>query len=711
MSLQVNLSAPGIRQAYEGVLSGSSDYLILTYDRGLSSNDLKVQESGSGSLEDVAEGLSDGRMQYAFARVTDANSGLPKFVLVNWCGEGVPESRKGLFASHAAEVARFFRTAHVTVQARTEADVEPALILRKVADSGGAKYAAAGSAANTARHVPIAPVGSSYKPVGAPDIRGIQQAATPAKEREKDTIAPVGSAYKPIRNELADIRAKSSSNAPAAPAAPPPASRPSQFGASNNSTSTSARSSPSVAGLNSGPVVRGPSFGGSSTTAAAGAARGGAPSSSSIKTAPASAAADFEEDDDGDDFAPSKRTGGAGAGAGAAPSAPAAPAAPAPPASAPPSASSAAAAAAAAAVPQKPAADERIGPVGTAYTPVALPKPGKLALNRFPFGGKQDEAGPPAPGPSLAKRNAVAAASGPASGFGSSGASGAGGAGAGATPGKLTWSQRQEAAKAEREREEAASKGSIEKSKSAIGAAVGLGAGAGAAAGIRGAAAAARREEDAEEEEQEEEQAPPPPPPPPAPPAPPAAAREEEEVSKHARVCLRHEKGNAASHTHIPHHGTTLTTAPPATRLKYDTGRTAPASAASTTTCELDVPSPLLCLRHVWLRTYSSRITLCVFCPSPSPSLSPRLPSPLTTLSSHPSLLRSAPARPCPPWPHRPAPHSPLPRRRTRPSQPSRKGSAQRSSTRRPRRAAGSPLWSSTITLLKMVSLRRALNQ
>ena len=135
MSLQVNLAAPAIRDAYEKVLDGALDYAVLSYKK--LSNDLDVAASGKGSLDDVADELSDGKMQYAFVRVTDPNTRLPKFVLINWCGDGVPESKKGLFPSHAAAVADYFKAYHVSIQARDDADLAPAAIMRKVTDSSG----------------------------------------------------------------------------------------------------------------------------------------------------------------------------------------------------------------------------------------------------------------------------------------------------------------------------------------------------------------------------------------------------------------------------------------------------------------------------------------------------------------------------------------------------------------------------------------------
>jgi len=90
MSLQVNLSSKEISQAYQDVVNVNNiDWLILTYEKG--SNDLKVQATGDGGLEELEEEFSDGRyvvrflevlslfstvvirIQYAFVRVIDPN--------------------------------------------------------------------------------------------------------------------------------------------------------------------------------------------------------------------------------------------------------------------------------------------------------------------------------------------------------------------------------------------------------------------------------------------------------------------------------------------------------------------------------------------------------------------------------------------------------------------------------------------------------------
>ena len=57
--------------------------------------------------------------------ITDAStlrpqSNLPKFVQINWCGDGVLEVKKGLFHTHSNSVAKFLRGAHVVISARNE---------------------------------------------------------------------------------------------------------------------------------------------------------------------------------------------------------------------------------------------------------------------------------------------------------------------------------------------------------------------------------------------------------------------------------------------------------------------------------------------------------------------------------------------------------------------------------------------------------------
>ncbi|KAL8722634.1 MAG: hypothetical protein Q9225_000940 [Loekoesia sp. 1 TL-2023] len=126
---------------------------------------LKVQSTGDGDLADLIDEFSDGRIQFAFVRVNDPNTTLPKFVLVAWCGEGVPERTKGYFTSHVAAVSKILHGYHVQVTARSDRDLTPESIVQKVSDASGSKYSSSSTAAVSSSGPPP-PVSS--KPVFTP---------------------------------------------------------------------------------------------------------------------------------------------------------------------------------------------------------------------------------------------------------------------------------------------------------------------------------------------------------------------------------------------------------------------------------------------------------------------------------------------------------------------------------------------------------------
>lgn len=109
-------------------------------DAGNKESILKVQDSGEGELADLIEEFSEGKIQFAFVKVTDVNTGLPKSVLIAWCGEGVPERTKGYFTSHLSTVSKFLHGYHVQITARSDADLTVEGVMQKVGDSSGAKY-------------------------------------------------------------------------------------------------------------------------------------------------------------------------------------------------------------------------------------------------------------------------------------------------------------------------------------------------------------------------------------------------------------------------------------------------------------------------------------------------------------------------------------------------------------------------------------------
>ncbi|XP_069369390.1 drebrin-like a isoform X1 [Paralichthys olivaceus] len=171
--MAANLSKNGavLMAAYKEVVDGKSDtdWALFTYEGN--SNDIRLAEKGDGGLEKMVEELNSGKVMYAFCRVHDPNSGLPKFVLINWTGEGVKDSRKGQCANHVSSMAGFLKGAHVTINARGDDDVEPEDILSKVSKASGANFNF--HQKTEYRDAPRGPVGSVYRKVNA--VEEIQQ--------------------------------------------------------------------------------------------------------------------------------------------------------------------------------------------------------------------------------------------------------------------------------------------------------------------------------------------------------------------------------------------------------------------------------------------------------------------------------------------------------------------------------------------------------
>ncbi|KAI9791146.1 MAG: hypothetical protein M1833_001705 [Piccolia ochrophora] len=109
-------------------------------DAGSKQSVLKVQSVGDGELVDLIDEFSDGRIQFAFVKVKDPNTALPKYVLIGWCGEGVPERTKGYFTSHLATVGKTLHGYHVQITARSDRDLSPESIVQKVSEASGSKY-------------------------------------------------------------------------------------------------------------------------------------------------------------------------------------------------------------------------------------------------------------------------------------------------------------------------------------------------------------------------------------------------------------------------------------------------------------------------------------------------------------------------------------------------------------------------------------------
>ncbi|XP_063753684.1 drebrin-like b isoform X7 [Eleginops maclovinus] len=219
--MAVNLSKNGIAltAAFKEVVDekSSTNWALFTYEGN--SNDIRLAEKGDGGLEELVEELNSGKIMYAFCRVQDPNSGLPKYVLINWTGEGVKDARKGLCANHVSSMANFLRGAHVTINARAEEDVEPEVIMEKVAKASGANYSFHKEAPSRFQDSgPQGPVGSVYQKTNAmSEIKKTNkdnfwaQAEKDEEKRRKEERTKVDEERQHLEKERKDREAKEAS--------------------------------------------------------------------------------------------------------------------------------------------------------------------------------------------------------------------------------------------------------------------------------------------------------------------------------------------------------------------------------------------------------------------------------------------------------------------------------------------------------------------
>ncbi|XP_054024289.1 drebrin isoform X4 [Dryobates pubescens] len=120
--------------SYQDVIGEDSptDWALYTYEDG--SDDLKLAASGGGGLLELSGHFEIQKVMYGFCSVKDPQAVLPKYVLVNWVGEDVPDARKCACASHVAKIAEFFQGVDVIVNASSVEDIDPGAIGQRLSN-------------------------------------------------------------------------------------------------------------------------------------------------------------------------------------------------------------------------------------------------------------------------------------------------------------------------------------------------------------------------------------------------------------------------------------------------------------------------------------------------------------------------------------------------------------------------------------------------
>ncbi|XP_042879769.1 drebrin-like protein A isoform X3 [Penaeus japonicus] len=160
MSIDLDTNRNSLLQAFNDVVSDktSTDWALFGYEG--QTNVLKVVGTGEDGLEELAEDLNSSKIMYAVVRVTDPNTTRFKIVLINWQGEGAPTLRKGTCARHLADVHKLLRGVHVTVNARTEEEVEPEFVMAAVLKASATTY---NFSDRSEMNDKTTPVGTNYK--------------------------------------------------------------------------------------------------------------------------------------------------------------------------------------------------------------------------------------------------------------------------------------------------------------------------------------------------------------------------------------------------------------------------------------------------------------------------------------------------------------------------------------------------------------------
>ncbi|XP_001604707.1 drebrin-like protein [Nasonia vitripennis] len=140
MAINLTKNKDALVAAWQSVVDDKSPTNWAVYGYEGQTNNLKVVSTGKGGLEEMIEELNSGMIQYAFCRVIDMKTTLPKCLLINWQGEGAPIVRKGTCANHIRDIERLLKGAHITINARSDEEVEVDLIMDKLSRATASTY-------------------------------------------------------------------------------------------------------------------------------------------------------------------------------------------------------------------------------------------------------------------------------------------------------------------------------------------------------------------------------------------------------------------------------------------------------------------------------------------------------------------------------------------------------------------------------------------
>lgn len=142
MANKVDLStnSKDLRSIVDLIQSGSSEADWALFGYVGQTDTLKLTDQGDDGIDGISREVNEGQVQYAYLRVVDTNSKNFKFVFIIWQGDGAKASRKGASVGHSRDVEIFLKAVHITVNARSQVDLDKTTIMKNVAKAAGANY-------------------------------------------------------------------------------------------------------------------------------------------------------------------------------------------------------------------------------------------------------------------------------------------------------------------------------------------------------------------------------------------------------------------------------------------------------------------------------------------------------------------------------------------------------------------------------------------
>jgi hypothetical protein len=107
-----------------------------------SNNRLKLSEKGEDGFDELLDEINEGKVQFYYVRFEVG--GLPKYVYIPYCGEGVTGMLRGNFHNHTIDLSNYIKDngmpIHVTINARNDDEFDEDEILKQLGKAIGSNY-------------------------------------------------------------------------------------------------------------------------------------------------------------------------------------------------------------------------------------------------------------------------------------------------------------------------------------------------------------------------------------------------------------------------------------------------------------------------------------------------------------------------------------------------------------------------------------------